>query len=175
MRTRLLVYAGMLAGLAALLQTTPVWLGEPQGYLLAILACLPIAVAALVDPKAAAYALVTATLLCLLVKPQEAWVFAFTNGPLGLAVGIAVGAGRPYWMSAGVGGVVLGLGMALLTWGAGVAAMGPGTLAWDTRILVLVYFAFALVWSAGWTGAVRLIHRRLAPIITRFRAHITRP
>ena len=93
MNIRGLVLAGLIAGLSALLQTAPVWLGEPLGLALAVFACLPLALLATVYPRGALPAFGVSVLLCFKVHVEEGVIFAVTNGPFGLALGAALGAG----------------------------------------------------------------------------------
>jgi hypothetical protein len=163
LRLRALVFAGIMAGLAAVLQTAPVWLGEPTGFVLAVGACLPAAVAAGACPREAPWAVVAAALLCLLFSPQEAAVFAFTNGAMGLALGRT--GGLPWFRSTMVTGLTLWAGMSVLTWGVGVAALGPGLLRYGWVLVVPAFGAFSLAWSALWAAVYRPIYRRIAPLL----------
>lgn len=165
MQPKALVFAGMMAGLAALLQTAPVWFGEPAGYALAFFASLPAAVSAAAYPREAPYGVLAAVLLCLLVKPQEAWVLACTNGPFGLALGRCAGAGLRWWRSVAWSAATLLAGTSLLTWGVGVAALGPGLLARGLPVVLAAYAAFALAWAILFTGLFRLVYRRIAPLL----------
>lgn len=163
MRLRALLFAAMMAGLAALLQLAPVWLGEPAGYLLSALASLPVAVAAAAYPREAPLALPVTFLICIAIFPQEAWVFACTNGLFGLVLGRAAQAGRPWWQSALRAAFSLWVGMGLLTWVVGVAVLGPDLLKHGVPLVLLAYAGFALAWSLAYTGLFRVIFRRLAP------------
>jgi hypothetical protein len=159
MRVRALVFAGIMAGLAAALQTAPVWFGQPLGFLLAIFACLPVAVAVVVSQREAALAVVAAGLLCLLVSLQEGLIFTFTNGVMGLALGWGAAGGRV--KSVWVTGVTLWVGMSFLTWGLGIAALGPGLLRLPWPVVCAAYGGFSFMWSALFTAAFRPIYRRL--------------
>lgn len=159
MRLRGLAFAAMMAGLAALLQTGPVWLSEPAGYVLSILAALPPAVAAAAYPREALWAAAVAVLLCLLVNPQEAVVFGLTNGLLGLALGLT--AGMPPLRSALLAGAALLGGMVVLTWGVGVAALGEAVLQRGAAVALGVYAGFALLWAGLFTAIFRAVWRRL--------------
>jgi hypothetical protein len=149
--------------MAALLQTAPVWLGEPIGYLLAIFASLPIAIAAVAHPRVAPLGLLVATLLCLLIKPQEAWVLACTNGLFGLALG----ARHPlrWWQRVLRAAGALLLGICILTWGVGVAALGPDLVARGVLVTLGVYVVFALGWATLFSSLFGLIYRRIAPLL----------
>lgn len=151
--------------MAALFQTAPVWLGEPVGYLLAIFASLPMAVSAVAHPREAPLGLLVATLLCLLIKPQEAWVLACTNGLFGLVLGWSVRALLRWWQRVLCAAGALLLGTCLLTWGVGVAALGPDLLARGPLVTLAVYVVFALIWATLFAGLFGLIHRRIAPLL----------
>lgn len=97
MHLRALLLSGMMAALAVVLQTAPIWLGQPAGFALAILACLPMAILAAAEPRAAALAVPAAALLCALFQPEEGWVFGLANGPFGVALGLAFRRGLAGW------------------------------------------------------------------------------
>lgn len=167
MRVRALVFAGTMAGLAALLQTAPTWFGEPAGYALAILASLPAAVAATAYPREAPYAVLSTCLVCLFINPQEAWVFALTNGAFGIVLGRNAHSRVPWVKSILSAAGTLWAGIVLLTWGVGVAALGSDLLKYGIPFTFAAYGAFALVWAAAFTGLFRLIHQRIAPVLAK--------
>jgi hypothetical protein len=161
MRLRALAFAAMMAGLAVVLQTAPVWLTEPAGYALSIFASLPPAVAAAVYPREAIWACVAAALLCLFISPQEAAVFALTNGIFGLGLGLTARAGLQPLRSILLAAAALFGGMALLTWGLGVAALGEELLDRGMLWTLAAYAGFAMAWSGLFTGLFRVICRRV--------------
>ncbi|MFZ5824728.1 MAG: hypothetical protein ACOY94_10405 [Bacillota bacterium] len=163
MHLRSLIFAGLMAALGALLQTAPVWLGQPLGFALAVLACLPPAVSALQNLRAAVMGVAAAALLCGLISPEEAWVFGLTNGPFGVALGYSARAGYGLVRAVILAAGVLLAGILLLTWGLGFAALGSAVLAWGVPAAGAVFTLFALVWAFLFTGVVRLIWRRLLP------------
>lgn len=162
MSVRTLVFSGMMAGLAAILQTGPVWLGQPAGFAPALLAFLPAAVAAAAGGfRAGALTVVVTSLLCGLIHPEEGWVYLFTNGPFGVAQGLAAQWRHPRRLLLPAA-VLLG-GMSALTWGVGVAALGPELLAYGISGAMGIYSLFALFWSemAGWLFTE--VDRRVRP------------
>jgi len=167
MHVRALVFAGVMAAMAAVLQTAPVWVMAPAGYALSILASLPAAVAVVAYPREAPYGILAAVLACLMISPQEALIFACTNGAFGLALGWSARSGYGWWRSTLLAAATLWAGMALLTWGVGVAALGEGLLARGFLVAAGAYAAFALSWSAAFTSLFRVIHRRIAPVLER--------
>ncbi|MBP2019368.1 hypothetical protein J2Z79_002807 [Symbiobacterium terraclitae] len=163
MRLRALLLSGIMVGLAVLLQTAPIWLGQPVGFALAILACLPMAVAAAADPGTAALALPAAALLCGLFQPEEGWIFGLTNGPFGVALGVAVRRGHSGWKGPLLPAITLFGGMALLTWGVGFPALGPNLTRLGLPAALIACGCFALVWSALCMPLARLLVRRTRP------------
>lgn len=163
MQLRPLLFGGIMAGLAAMLQTAPTWMGQPIGFALAILATLPMALAAAVGPRAAAIALLVATLLCILLQPEEGWIFGLTNGPFGLALGISARRGNTGPRATLLPTTTLLIGMALLTWGVSLPALGPDLLALGLPEALGSYALFALVWSTLFMPVTRLLIRRTRP------------
>lgn len=162
MSVHTLVFSGMMAGLAAILQTGPVWLGQPAGFVPALLAFLPAAMAAAAGGfRAGALTVIVASLLCGLIHPEEGWVFLFTNGPFGVAQGLVAHLRHPRRALLPAG--VLLAGMSALTWGVGVAALGPELLGYGISAATGIYALFALFWSemAGWLVAD--VDRRVRP------------
>lgn len=164
MPLRSLVLAGAMAGLAALLQTAPLWLGQPAGFGLAAAACLPLAIlAAGGEGRPALLALPVAALLCGLLSPEEAWLFGLTNGPFGVALGLGLGARGGRVRSVLLPAALLFGGMAALTWGVGFAALGPGVTRLALPLALACYALFALLWSALMGRLLRILCRRLLP------------
>lgn len=161
MRLRALAFAAMMAAMAVLLQTGPLWLSEPAGYGLSIWASLPPAMAALFWPREAVWASVATVLLCLILSPQEAIVFGLTNGLFGLVMGMTRHANLPPWRSILLAAGALFGGMVVLTWGIGVAALGEEMLESGVALALAAYAGFAILWSALFTGLFRLICRRV--------------
>lgn len=167
MRLRALAFAALMAGMAVLLQNGPLWLGEPAGYGLSIWASLPLAVAAAQVPREAALAGVTTVILCLFINPQEALIFGLTNGLLGLVIGMALNARLSLWRSVLLAGAALFAGMALLTWGIGLAALGESVLAGGLPFALGAYAAFALIWATLFTTLARALCRRVLGALPR--------
>lgn len=165
MRLRALLLCGMMAALAVVLQTAPIWLGQPAGFALAILACLPMAITAAAEPRAAALTVPAAALLCALVQPEEGWVFGLANGPFGAALGLAFRRGLAGWRAPLLPALTLFYGLALLTWGVGFAALGPDLRSLNLPVAVTACALFAVAWSALFTPLARLLLRRLRPVM----------
>lgn len=171
MQLRPLLFGSIMAGLAAMLQTAPIWMGQPIGFALAILAFLPMALSASVGSRAAVMALVVATLLCTLFQPEEGWVFGLTNGPFGLALGLSARRGNTGPLAPLFPAIILFVGMALLTWGVSFPALGPDLLSLGTPTALGAYALFALIWSALLTPATRLLIGRTRPAWKRWADH----
>lgn len=165
MRLRAVLLSGMMTALAVVLQTAPIWLGQPAGFALAILACLPMALVAAAAPHAATLALPAAALLCALFQPEEGWVFGLANGPFGAALGLAARRGSAGWRAPLLPALTLFCGLALLTWGVGFAALGPDLRSLSLPVAVTACALFAVAWSALFTPLVRLLIRRLGPVM----------
>jgi len=165
MRLRTLLLSGMMAGLAVVFQTAPLWLGEPVGLALAILACLPVALIAAAEPRAAALALPVAAVLCALFQPEEGWVFGVANGPFGAALGVAFRRNHSGWRALLLPALTLFGGLALLTRGVGFAALGPDLGRVGLPMALAACALFALAWSALFTPLVRFLIRRIRPVM----------
>jgi hypothetical protein len=154
------VLLGMLAGLTALLQLGPIyWPGG--GYLLAMGATLPTALAAGLSPRRCTRFFLAAGFVIGLLSVQEFFIYLTMTGPLGLILGLT--AHRPPWLSITVAGALLTGGMLLLPLLAGVLPWGGVEAAWPLVERSAAYAAFALAYSALWLAAYRKVAARLAP------------
>jgi len=165
MHLRALLLSGMMAGLAVVLQTAPVWLGQPVGFALAVLACLPMALVAAAEPRGAVLALPVAAMLCKLFQPEEGWVFGLANGPFGAAIGVTLRRGLSGWRAPLLPALTLFCGLALLTRGVGFAALGPDLRSQNVPVALTACLLFAAVWSALFTPLVRILMQRLRPVL----------
>lgn len=157
-RPSLTVTLGVLAGLTAMLQLGPVfWPGG--GYLLAVAATLPAAVASALVPRRCTWFFLAAALVIGLFAVEEMLVFLTMTGALGLMLGLLID--RSAWLAVPVGAAVLTGGMLLLPNLAGVYPWGGMEQAWPLWLVLVAYAGFALLYSALWNWLFRLIWPRL--------------
>lgn len=152
---------GLLAGVAALLQLSAAYF-PGLGHFLSAFAALPISVAAASGPASGVWTYVAAAGVILAGQPGELPIFAFTTGPLGLAVGWGAAQKLGRWLVWAIAASVFFVGMAVLTYVAGVPALGEevGTQAPRERMMALfAVFAGAYAWA--WLLLTEEIFRRL--------------
>lgn len=147
MWTRRVTLFGALAGLAAGLQAAHALLPSPAGDLVALLSSLPVAVGTLIFRERAPWLGAAAAALLALINPEAAVEFALTTGPLGLAVGYGVQAGRPVLSTVTLAGFTLAVGMVALALVTVDGWSVPGTDWWGLGPLAAasVYMAVNLL------------------------------
>lgn len=160
-RPSMIVFGGMMAALAAALQLGPIYL-PIVGVLLAMVSSLPMAIQALRDPRWAPLSAGVAAVVMFTIAPQEATIFAFTSGPLGLAVGYAIRLGLRRWQAIPMVGAVLLAGILLLAYLIGLPPLGPGLATWSLSAQLGAYASFSLIWGALWVETFGGLSRRLA-------------
>lgn len=157
-RTQLLVTSAFLAALAAILQSAGGLL-PGIGYMISPLATLPIAVAALLTIGSGISAYLVTIGLLVLLQPGELFIFPFTTGLLGLAIGLSLLIFQRRWIAVLAGACALFLGILFLVSMLQFPLFGPET---ETGIILLLSCAgFSVVYSWIWTEVVLFFRRRL--------------
>ncbi|AQQ51918.1 hypothetical protein [Planococcus lenghuensis] len=157
-RTQLLVTAALLAALAAILQSAGGLL-PGIGYAVSPLATLPIALAALLTAGSGISAYVVTIGLLVLLQPGELFIFPFTTGLLGLAIGLSLLMFKKKWVAIFVGGSALFLGILFLVSVLRFPLFGPETV---PGVMLLGGCAgFAIVYSWIWTEVILFFRKRL--------------
>lgn len=148
--TRTLVTIAFLSALSALFQSAGGFLPGP-GYLLSPLSTAPVVLATLISLRSgfAAYAL--SMVLLLLIQPSELFVYPFTTGLLGLALGFSIARSRNRIQVVLLSAFVLWAGIALLLYAFRFPLLGPSVAqSWDIATAAYI-FLFCLLYSALWT------------------------
>jgi hypothetical protein len=139
--TKQVVLGAFFAGLAALLQLVPTFFSEVFVFI-TMLSAIPIYAISRLSPKIGFLAYLIAGFIVLSLSPHEALFFMFTNGPLGLALGVAHYYTPIKVLIVGLSALTLTLTLSLLTFILGVAVFGtpiPG--AWWLKVLTILGFS----------------------------------
>ncbi|MDD2202074.1 MAG: hypothetical protein PHQ21_07095 [Firmicutes bacterium] len=157
-RTRLVALAGTMSAMAAALQLLAAFVPGP-GHIASALATLPLALITWISPGAGFASYVTATLLVLIIVPEECLILLTTTGPLGVALGAAGAMKLSVSMQTLIGAATLSSGMTALMLVFKTDPLGPGVSNMGWVAAIGVYAGFALMYAWAWT----LILRRITP------------
>lgn len=154
----LLIMSALLAALAAILQSAGGLL-PGVGYIVSPLATLPVAVAALLSLSSGISTYIVTIGLLVLLQPGELFIFPFTTGLLGLAVGLSLRLFKRRSAAVIIGGSALFLGILFLVLLLQFPLFGPETA--TSTGLLLICFVFSVVYSWIWTEAILFFRRRI--------------
>jgi len=146
--TMKLVIGAIMASLAAIFQSAGLFVGF--GYVLSMMATLPIIIATMISMRIGMMAYISTILLVSVIQPSEVIVFTFTTGLLGLSIGIG---GRKfqkvlYIMLFAALSLTIGIISVLSIFNFPI--LGPSiSTALDIKMLIAV-FSFSLLYSWIW-------------------------
>jgi hypothetical protein len=158
-QTKSAVIIAFLGAVTALLQSAGGFLPGP-GYLISPLSTAPIVLATLISIRSGLTAYVLSSLLLLLIQPSELFVFPFTTGLLGLALGTFIASSKNRIQVVLFSATVLWAGVILVLYILRFPLLGP-PVSMSLRIDTIVYlFLFSLLYSGVWMEiCLRLLTR----------------
>lgn len=169
MPVRSIALQGVLAAMAVVAHLAAVvWPGA--GQFVAGFACLPVAVAAAIDRRRAPLGAAAALLLTLAFSVKQGFLFGLLNAPLGLVAGAGLGCGRPRRTVVAWTAATAAAGLLLLSYGAGIPALGGTVHARGWVVAAAAYIGFGAVYGWAWVDFLRGLLQRLAPVLDRYRA-----
>ncbi|NLK00708.1 MAG: hypothetical protein GX318_05660 [Clostridia bacterium] len=145
-RGKWIAYAGLLAALAVILQSSPVFL-PVVGLALSPLSSLPVIIGTLLFADRVLPMFLAAAALLFLVNVQEAVIFLLTTGPLGLTAALAVIPTIPFWRKSLVTTSLLTCGILLLTFLVGLPGL-QNTVGSLNMPILLAIIAFSFLYSS---------------------------
>lgn len=139
-----LVLSALFAALAALLQSAGGWL---PGFGLAIspLATAPTALAAIISIQSGVMSYLVTIGLLVILQPSELFIYPFTTGLLGLAVGLALNFAS-IWIAAIISGMTLFIGIITAIYALGIPILGPLHLKGISAFGLLLIFSILYSW-----------------------------
>jgi len=147
--TKKLVFTALMAALAALLQSAG-GLVPGIGFFISPFTTLPILLSSLVSLQYGIYSYVLTNFLLLLIEPTELFIFPFTTGTLGLALGWGLVHLKSRLINVLLSGGSLFLGICLPLYILRFPVFGPLTShSIDIQVLSVI-FIFSLVYSSIW-------------------------
>ena len=154
---RIVCLGGVFTALAVVLQSAPVWM-PGLGLALSPVSTAPVAAAACISPVTGFAVLICASAILFGISAQEALIFVFSTGILGLVLGLLNN--RKFWISICTAGTVLFGGLALLFYAFGIKIMGPLTDILESS-LPAFFILFSLAYAAGWATLIKFLFKRL--------------
>lgn len=155
---------GLLAGSAALLQLAPVFL-PVIGLALSPLSSLPLIISVLLFADGAVATFLTTVALLFVINAEEAVIFLFTTGPLGLAAALTAIPGLSLWRKLLLPTALLTCGILLLVFLVGLPGLTSLCSTFNAMALLSI-ITFSCLYSLLFMGITRLSHQRLMPIFT---------
>lgn len=140
MRTKTIVIGSLLASIAALFQLMPVFYSEVFLFL-TIFSAVPIYLVARISPKAGLLSYIVAAMLVMIFSMHEGLFFLFTNGIVGLSLGICsfyTEKRRFIWT---LSSIILTIALVIINYGIGIPIFGskiPGIMVVQIAIIFLV-------------------------------------
>ncbi|MFA7635671.1 MAG: hypothetical protein WCZ48_07785 [Bacillota bacterium] len=159
-KTRLVLLAGIMSAIAAALQLLAAFAPGP-GHIASALATLPLALISWISTGAGIAGYAVATLLVLMIAPEECVILLTTTGPLGVALGIAGAAKLSVAIQTLIGAATLSSGMTALMLVFKTDPLGPGVSGMGWVAAIGVYAGFALLYAWAWALLLRHLTPRL--------------
>lgn len=145
--------------MTVMLQAAPVFL-PAIGLVLSPLSTLPIALATYFHFSLGVAALVSSSLLLMIISAQEAVILLFTTGILGVAIG-ALLAQKRVVMASFIAGVVLTAGILALTYLIQIPLFLEVANSFSIFLAILVFYIFSFAYSLIWNILIRRIANHL--------------
>ncbi|PMC40738.1 hypothetical protein CJ195_03240 [Bacillus sp. UMB0899] len=146
--TMKLMIGAIMASLAAILQSAGLFVGF--GYVLSMLATLPIILTTMISIRIGMMAYISTILLVSIIQPSEIIIFTFTTGLLGLCIGIGLRRFKHVLYVMVFAALSLTMGIISVMTIFHFPILGPSvSTALDSKIVGAV-FVFALLYSWIW-------------------------
>lgn len=159
-RSRVLVFAALMAVCAALLQSMGAFSGI--GFLISPLATAPIFLITLISKRFGLLAYLVAIFILLILRPDELFVFPFTTGLLGISLGITFIYMRNFFVLAFANGLALAIGICFILYILKFPVLGPSVALSFDAFVVGIVFLFAIIYSAIWLFLCRFLLKKLS-------------
>lgn len=140
MRTKTIVIGSLLASIAALFQLMPVFYSEVFLFL-TIFSAVPIYLVARISPKAGLLSYIVAAMLVMIFSMHEGLFFLFTNGIVGLSLGICSFYTEKRRFICTLSSIILTIALVIINYGIGIPIFGskiPGIMVVQIAIIFLV-------------------------------------
>ncbi|MEH7109781.1 hypothetical protein [Bacillus sp. JJ1764] len=160
--TKKLVMGSVLAAITTLFQAAGVFTGI--GFAFSILATLPIVLSAMLSLRIGFMSYFITILLLVIMQPSELFVFPFTTGLLGIALGAAFKFYHHWLLITFFGGAALSIGILFLLYVLKFPVLGPDvSYTIDLKIVVIILIC-SIIYSFVWTGLSKRVFKLIFPM-----------
>lgn len=163
MRTKTIVIGSLLASIAALFQLMPVFYSEVFLFL-TIFSAVPIYLVARISPKAGLLSYIVAAMLVMIFSMHEGLFFLFTNGIVGLSLGICSFYTEKRRFICTLSSIILTIALVIINYGIGIPIFGskiPGIMVVQIAIIFLVSTIYIISYYYFSSFIYRFIKNRL--------------
>ncbi|MGX6444312.1 hypothetical protein ACWM35_13980 [Neobacillus sp. K501] len=147
-KTMRLVVGALLGSIAVIFQSAGIFTGI--GYVLSMMSTGPLVLASLMSLRIGVMTYFVTLILLAMFQPSELLVFLFTTGLLGLSLGIGLKYFKRGIIIIPFAALCLTLGISILLYGFKFPILGPSVTAHFSSVVMLVTFAFSLLYSWIW-------------------------
>lgn len=162
---RFICLGGILSAVTVILQAAPVYL-PALGLTLSPVSTLPVALATGINAYLGLMVLIASTLILIMVSIQEAMIFLFTIGLIGLILaGLIYKNG--FIISIILSAAALTTGMVILTYIVAVPGFVELTASLSLPTTLIIYSIFSLFYTFIWATFLRRFTHRLLCVILR--------
>lgn len=155
-----LILAAILSAIAAILQSAGGFL-PIVGLLISPFATLPILLITINSILYGMLSYFTTIILIMVMQPTELFIFPFTTGLLGLAIGVGVNLKKRTISIVTLSGLILFLGILLLTYVIKFPILGPSVSAIMDWRMVLILISFCWLYVYIWVLFTRFLMKRV--------------
>ncbi|AST90984.1 MULTISPECIES: hypothetical protein [Sutcliffiella] len=164
-QTKKLVIGALLGAIAFMLQSAGIFAGI--GYLFSMMSTAPLVIASLLSLKIGTMTYFVTIFLLAMFQPSELWVFPFTTGLLGLALGVGLKYLRRSIFIIPFAAICLSLGIIILLYGFKFPILGPSVTTNFSGVVILAILVFSLLYSWLWQFVSLFIIKLLKRILPR--------
>lgn len=159
-----LVFAAILATISAILQSAGGFL-PGIGFLISPFAALPILLVAVYAARYGVLAYILTIFLLVIIQPDELFIFPFTTGLLGLAIGLGLRMFKSRTVIAFVSSIALLVGICIPLYVLGFPILGPIISSVPKLGTIFIIFLFCFVYSFIWVLISAVILERINRLV----------
>lgn len=165
-KARFITMGGIFTTLTVLFQSAPVFL-PAIGLFLSPFSTLPVAITAHYNIPLGISVFFSSLFILFFISGQEAIIFLFTTGLLGLVIGTLLYR-KGILLSILFSFILLSLGIMSLTFIVGIPAFGELTSSVSFPFTLFIFASFSLIYVSGWNICMRKFMNNLYKITRRF-------
>lgn len=162
MKVRYITLGAILSAFAALMQLIPFFFSE-MFVIVTIFSALPIFIISRINPKAGIASYLVAGLLVMLLSVHEALLFYFTNGVIGVSIGITGYYIKNKLLLIMISSLILTAALCTVNYGIGIPVFG-GTIPGNRLVQLGIVLGFSAIYITIYYFITSIIYGRLKKI-----------